>query len=874
MNEHAAGAVRVHISGQFCYASADRGGAGGWQVLERTPAVEPLIEALVRCTPTALESLVAVQDYPVPGMARRLMVSTLGGLPVTAAWHSVPAGRDGSGRPGNVFTHGVVLDDDAVRPAQLWECDQWLQPFGPDEVNEVRLPAGDSLSCAAMVEELGEFLFNPLHWRIGTLAVLLDAVRAALAGGPRVILLVPDHDEAARWIQAVHMCTDARSARRVHFSTFERHDAPQLVSMDLHVVGVPAVDAAALEGRTDVVVIDCAEFPQLGGPDGGPHRTSRGDEVAPTPWSGLLLERCVATEDLVAMVAAIDELAASLPGDHWDDPAWPLALLCFEQDATRRDAAAILAQSSPLAVAGHPTHHRSVAAALDLAMGDTAEEQWQAVRRLDAERSTPMMRGLASANFVLRALHEPAWLGTVQPEPTLDEALRPALNEHWPESIRAALQALLDGPADLTQVRAVIRACDLLDTLGWDSVPVIAGGLEAAAEWVAEALISGNNLDEAVSRAREGTRARLRGALFSAAHLPSLAMMIPGRVLDAVGVTTLESLTGPEAWLDRGAEPAPLALEAAARILADSSAYSLELRQEAQFLRIFGALVGDRSLPAWSVLAPTGSSRRPPGITEAPITTSHLDSLLSRFGSRVPSAVVDAVVLATTPAAWPLLAETLRSSRHASADFVDVVVELAAGKAVPSGGYAQTVRLLDEGLRGIGRLSGPFQATAQLWVVAAALAQPVPRMERPGFLAATSAIGAVVADDQVVAAASGLASELGGTWTADADAGLWLLRSVAWYVPGSPVQTSRSQWVSQVGPAGLVEALLVEVARRYAGPVSSDTVTAAIPQLTRQRPIDTDWRPLERFLQRWLRNHRLDSRRSAIPGRSPITRRG
>lgn len=95
-------------------------------------------------------------------------------------------------------------------------------------------------------------------------------------------------------------------------------------------------------------------------------------------------------------------------------------------------------------------------------------------------------------------------------------------------------------------------------------------------------------------------------------------------------------LTAPEAWLDHGAEPAPLALEAAERILSDSGAYPPELRREAQFLRIHGALVEHRPLPAWAVVGPSGAKERAEASPEAPITTSHLKALLDRFGSRSP----------------------------------------------------------------------------------------------------------------------------------------------------------------------------------------------------------------------------------------------
>lgn len=867
------GAVPVRVRGQFCYASADRGGAGGWQVLERTISVEPLLDALVHKTPTALESLVVVHDYPVSGMARRLMVTTVEGRSL-GAWHSVPSGRDGSGRPGNVFTHGLVLYDDALRPAQLWESTQWLCPFGPHEVNLARLPADDAFSCHGMLHALGHFLFDPLHWRIGTLALLLDAVHAALAGGPRVVLLVSDHDEAARWIQAVQVCTDAHSAQRVHFSTFERHDAPQLESLGLHLAAVPAVDAAHFERRPGVVVIDCAQFPQLGGPDGQPHRTSRGDEVAATAWSRLLLERCVGPDDLMVMVSAIDELTKSHHSAECNDPAWPLALLCFEQDPTRRDAAAILARSSPVAVADHPRQRQSVAAALNLIMGSSAESQWQAIQELDIAGATPMVKALASANFVLHAIEDPDWLGSSQPRPTLDERLRPTLNDQWPESIRTALQTMVQAHPDATRVRAVVRACDLLDTLGWDQVPLIAGGLEAAADWIADALTAGIDGDEELSQARAATLLRIRGALFSAGHRPSLAMMIPGRVLDVVGVTSLEGLTAPEAWLDHGAEPAPLALEAAERILSDSGAYPPELRREAQFLRIHGALVEHRPLPAWAVVGPSGAKERAEASPEAPITTSHLKALLDRFGSRVPAPVIVGVILGTAPTEWPPLAEALRSAQHASAEFAEVMTELAAGMAAPVRGFGPTVRLLEDGLREVGRLPAQYAATAQLWAVAAALTQSASRLQQPGFFSATGVVGAKAAAKQVTEAAGGIVREMSGVWANEPGAGLWLLRSVGWYVPGSPAQSAHTRWVGQAAPAGLVEDLLLAVAQQYSIVVTRQAVEGAVVQLASRWPPEVDWHPLDRFLNRWVKEHGLDARRSAAAGRSAIRRRG
>lgn len=854
--------IDVPLLGQFSYASADRGrgGAGGWQVLQRSPGIEPMLDELVRYTPAAIESLVAVQDYPVPGLARRLMTTAVAGGSRLAALHSVPAGRDGSGRPGNVFTHGVVLARPTQRPAQLWEFPGWLQPYGPREVNAAGLSATEVFDCVDMVPLLADFLFDPMHWRVGTLAVLVDAVHAALAGGPRVVMLVADHEEAARWIQAVQACTDARSAHRIHFSTFERHDIPHLESLDLHLVGLPAVDADAVAKRPGVVVVDCGQFPELGELSGAPHRTPRGDAITVTPWSMMLLDRCATADDLPALMAAIDGVRADLPDAEWADPAWPLALITFEQSSEARlDAAQVLARSTPSAVGGHPGHYQTVATALDAVLGESAAEQWQALEALRLGGGTELMLGLASANFVVRALGDPEWLAGASPVPQIDDNIRPPAGARAQSAVRECLDRLANGSAEVALIRAAIRACDLLDALGWDEIPLITGGLESLTERIVATLREGvGAIIDDLEQARPATKARIRGVLLSTVLFPSEAAEVPDRTLDAVGMTTVETLSGPEVWIDQGAEVAPLAARAAQCILLTPAGYPAEARNRAFFLDAY-AMLADRRVNLDGVFRPEPRATSG-GDGDLVMSSVQLHQLLERFGARVPRHLVDPVLLAAPGEELSDLLATLRLARHGSADFAELLVDLAetrlTGHQLP-----QTLMLLESGLEGGGRLPAQVAGTADTLAVAGALAGVLPvRGLHPSYVSAAGVLGPAVSDQVIEAVAGELVVTLGSV--AEARARQWLLERVARHSPGSPVRSRRMRWVGDCGgDRPVVDRLLVSIARQCRIVVTPDAVNAVAARFLKQGQGDLGPRGLERFLQKWARDHDVAEQR-------------
>lgn len=852
--------VDVPLLGQFSYASADRGrgGAGGWQVLQRTAGIEPMLDELVRYTPAAIESLVAVQDYPVPGLARRLMATAVAGGERLAALHSVPAGRDGSGRPGNVFTHGVVLAEPTTRPAQLWDFPGWLQPYGPREVNAAGLPVTEAFGCADMIPPLEEFLFDPMHWRVGTLAVLVDAVHAALARGPRVVMLVADHDEAARWIQAVQACTDARSAHRIHFSTFERHDIPHLESLDLHLVGLPAVDANAVAKRSGVVVVDCGQFPELGELGGAPHRTPRGDAITVTPWSTILLDRCATADDLPALTGAIDGVRADLPDADWTDPVWPLALVTFEQGSEARlDAAQVLARSTPGAVGGHPGHYQTVAAALDVVLGESAAEQWQALEALRLEGGTELMLGLASANFVVRALGDPDWLAGASPAPRIDDGIRPPASARAQSAARQYLDRLADGPAEVPLIRAAIRGCDLLGALGWDEIPLIAGGLESLTERVAAALPHGvDAIIGDLEQARSATKARIRDVLLSTVRFPSEAAEVADRTLDAVGMTTLEAMSGPEVWIDRGAEVAPLAARAAQCILATPEVYPADVRNRAFFLDAYATLT-DRRVSMDGIFRPEPRVANDVGLVMSAAQVRHL---LERFGSRVPQHLIDPVLSAAPAEDLPELMAVLRVARHGSADFAEVLVDL--GGTRPTGPQLkQTLMILESGLRSGGRLPAGLAGAADTLAVAGALAGVLPvRGQHPSYVSSVGFLGQAVTDQVVEAIAAELVAALEAV--AEPRARQWLLERVARHSPGSPARSKRMRWVGDCGgDRPVVDRLLVSIARQRRIVVTTDAVAAVAASFVDQGQGDPGLRGLERFLQKWARDHDLAEQR-------------
>lgn len=341
---------------QLTYTSFDDGaGLGGWQVKEVTGSLDAeQRQALAARIVTRFDLLPVMPDFPTPEQTAarpaRLAYAVLDGATArgsmqAAYWHTVDAGRDASGRPGNVFAH-VLLDREIAqwapaRPIELWRSPGWLRPYGVDEVAAARVtgelppPANPDMSVGAIID----FLLAHHVDRQSVFRAMLDAVAGALAGGPALVLLADDHDDAARWIAAISHFMSPVAARRLGFCT---HDGPDVAAASIEAgAAVVVVSRTRVEeyrsarpGRAPweipgAIVVDTAEQPNLGDLAGGiPHRVARG-EIPVTPWSALA-EGVLSDEEIAtAVLARQDEVAREL-ADAGAAPAWSLAVAVIE----------------------------------------------------------------------------------------------------------------------------------------------------------------------------------------------------------------------------------------------------------------------------------------------------------------------------------------------------------------------------------------------------------------------------------------------------------------------------------------------------------------------------------------------------------------
>jgi hypothetical protein len=281
-----------------------------------------------------------------------------------ALWHVAPAGRDASGRPGNIFAH-CVLDRDpdhatTVRPINWWRSADLLTPFGHVAVEEALLTsldpprAGDSVTHDSVVAHLGG---RTEYSRLDLAQVLIDAVAAAMATGTSVVLGTDGVDAAAQWIGLVSHVMSPASARALSWSVLELVASESTMdSLDaalragLHLICVPDTMVDGVSARDGVVVLDEGYPVQVGQLGGQGHQTRRGQRVTVTAWS-LLFEGVLGLALDGGALRRLDEVAAEV-GDTDLDRRWPLAaLVALAPDAypeAREAAFQVISQFSPL----------------------------------------------------------------------------------------------------------------------------------------------------------------------------------------------------------------------------------------------------------------------------------------------------------------------------------------------------------------------------------------------------------------------------------------------------------------------------------------------------------------------------------------------
>ncbi|OBC00319.1 hypothetical protein [Mycobacterium sp. 852002-40037_SCH5390672] len=458
--------------GQLTYTSFDQpGGAGGWQVKQTSGELSPEeTQRLASGVRTGFRPVAPLPDYPTPEQldaAPRRLEYRRWASDAAGYWHTVAAGADSTGRPGNVFAH-VMLDrapDSAprLRPIQRWGSPAWLRPFGAAAVARAALPA-DPPGVAQVVtrESVIAFALDTSTWRVGTLLGLLDAVAAALDGGAPVVLGAVSVDSAAQWIGLVSFLMSPGTAATLNFSTFDRADqlGPAQHAIQ-HLAAVPVGDLDTLPAG--FVVIDETATLSLGELGGEPHRTAAGQAIEVTAWSVMAQEVLLDAQSAVAVLDELDHRAAQTP-DRDLHPAWPLAVaIAAGEDfaAAHPEANAIIAAHSPAGIAAGSPTERLVDEALSTLVGHTTSDAWQA-----AEQNLPGFAGEhAALTYLCRAIGDDTWLDQLGPIPLGRNTYhgRPV-----PEPLAVALDPALQRASATGDPQRLLKLVDLLLRAGID----------------------------------------------------------------------------------------------------------------------------------------------------------------------------------------------------------------------------------------------------------------------------------------------------------------------------------------------------------------------------------------------------------------------
>lgn len=213
---------------QLTYASTDAssGRAGGWDVQYVSPAIpDPLLEKMRAGVTTRLETLDRLDEFSgeaeLSSRTRRFSFRYFddnGGCYVW--WHAADAGRDATGRPGNVFTHvlAALQVPIGLRPIDYWRSPSWLMPFGLNEVVRAtpeELVTQGPISRSSAIDHA---LAHPEETE-----ALLAAVAMCRDEGRALILASRSQDVYATWIGVVsHLTSGPVAAGWLAFSTFDR----------------------------------------------------------------------------------------------------------------------------------------------------------------------------------------------------------------------------------------------------------------------------------------------------------------------------------------------------------------------------------------------------------------------------------------------------------------------------------------------------------------------------------------------------------------------------------------------------------------------------------------------------------------------------
>jgi GTPase-associated protein 1, N-terminal domain type 2/GTPase-associated protein 1, middle domain len=472
---------------QMSYTSFDTAGsAGGWRVKQTAGELaDPEQTLLLSGVHTGLNAVEPIPVYPtleqLQQIPRRLAYRRVN-RDNACYWHSVPAGADHTGRPGNVFIHALLdraagAPDTLYRPIELWRSPRWLYPYGPTAVAHAELPA-DPPGPGGVVtrDSVVEFACDTGTWRLATLFGLLDAVAAAIDGGPLVVLGVDSVDTAAHWIGLVSFLMSPGTARMLNFSTFDRAEQLGLaMRVGQHLSAVPRDDL--IDAPAGVVTIDETQTLSLGELGGEPHRTAAGQPISATAWSAMAQVAMLDPDSTRLLLADIDAFSARVT-DAGLHPAWPMAMSVATRsrfaDAADEARSVIESHSPRGTVADALIVHTITDVVRAVAGASTADA-------LATGRNIPdgLAAMVADAIYLSRAICDDDWLDRPGRIPLgRTRYHRQPIPAELAAAIPAAVQlARKRGPEGVLRVADILAragvACDLTTVLEDEVLPVL-----------------------------------------------------------------------------------------------------------------------------------------------------------------------------------------------------------------------------------------------------------------------------------------------------------------------------------------------------------------------------------------------------------------
>jgi GTPase-associated protein 1 len=457
---------------QMSYTSFDTvGSTGGWRVKQTAgDLADPEKTVLLSGVHTGLNPVNPIPTYPtleqLQQLPRRLAYRRVN-RDTACYWHTVPAGADHTGRPGNVFVH-ALLDraagelDALYRPIELWRSPRWLSPYGATAVARAELPADPPRPGRVVTRDsVVEFACDTGTWRLATLFGLLDAVAAAIDGGPLVVLGVDSVDNAAQWIGLVSFLMSPGTARMLNFSTFDR--AEQLgfaMRVGQHLSAVPRDDLT--DAPAGVVTIDETQTLSLGELGGGPHRTAAGQPIAVTAWSVMAQVAMLDPDSMALLLAEIDAFSARVT-DAGLHPAWPMAMSVATHSRfadAADEARSVIARHSPRGTVADAEIVHTVTDVVRAVSGASTADA------LAAARDVPdgLAALVADAIYLSRAICDDEWLDRPSRIPV-------GRTRFHGQTIPAELAAAIPAAVQAAQKRGperVLRLADILARVGID----------------------------------------------------------------------------------------------------------------------------------------------------------------------------------------------------------------------------------------------------------------------------------------------------------------------------------------------------------------------------------------------------------------------